>query len=84
LYRGKYAELDECPVCELSRYKFDYPKAMIIVDRNKRPHKKVVWYFPKRLFANEKSVELMRWHAKKHMNDGKAQTLSRWITVEGY
>ena len=76
LYHGKYAELDQCSVCELSRYKFDYPEAMTIVDQNKRPPKKVLWYFSiipclKRLFANEKIVELMRWHAKKHVNDGK-------------
>jgi hypothetical protein len=61
LYRDKYAELDQCLVCELSCYKSkDCPKAMTIVDRNKRPPKKVVWYFPiipclKRLFANEKN-----------------------------
>jgi hypothetical protein len=49
---------------------------MTIIDQNKRPPKKVVWYFPimprlKRLFANEKIAELMRWHAKERMNDGK-------------
>jgi hypothetical protein len=48
----------------------------MIVDWNKRPAKKVVWYLPiishlKRLFANEKIAKLMRWHAKKRMNDGK-------------
>jgi hypothetical protein len=47
LYRDKYVELDQCPVCELSRYKSeDCPEAMTIVDRNKRPPKKVVWHFP--------------------------------------
>jgi len=49
---------------------------MTIIDHNKRPPKKVVWYFPiiprlKRLFVNEKIVELMRWHAKKRVNDEK-------------
>ena len=47
LYRGKYAEYDQCPVCELSRYKCeDCPEAMTIAEKNKRPAKKVVWYFP--------------------------------------
>ena len=77
LYHGKYAELDQCSVCELSRYKFkDCLEAMTIVDQNKRPPKKVVWYFPiilllKRLFVNENILELMRWHAEKRVNDGK-------------
>ena len=76
LYHGKYAELDQCPVCELSRYKSNCPDAMTVVGQNKRPPKKVVWYFLiiprlKRLFANEKTAELMRWHAEKHVNDGK-------------
>jgi hypothetical protein len=58
LYHGKDAELDQCPVCETSRYKSDSIEATT-VNRNKRPPKKVVWYFPiipclKRLFANEK------------------------------
>ena len=82
LYHSKYAELDQCSVCELSRYKSeDCLEAMTIVDRNKRPPKKVVWYFPiiprpKRLFASEKTTELMRWHAKKRMNDGKLRHLA--------
>jgi hypothetical protein len=49
---------------------------MTIIDWNKRPPKKVMWYFPiipflKRLFANEKIVERMRWQAEKRVNDGK-------------
>jgi hypothetical protein len=76
-YHDKYVELDQYPVCELSHYKSkDCPKVMTIIDRNKRLPKKVVWYFPiilrlKRLFANEKTTELMRWHADKHVNDEK-------------
>ena len=78
-------------MCELSRYKFeDYLEAMTIVDRNKRPPKKVVWYFPiiprlKRLFANEKIAKLMRWHAEKRMNDGKLRHLadgSQWRAID--
>ena len=62
-------------MCKTSRYKSDFAQAMI-VDRNKRPPKKVVWYFPiilrlRTLFVNETIVKLMRWHAKKRVNDGK-------------
>ena len=32
LYHGKYAELDQCPVCELSCYKSDCLEVMTIVD----------------------------------------------------
>ena len=62
---------------------------MTIAEKNKRPAKKVVWYFPiiphlKRLFANEKTAELMRWHAKKRVNDGKLRQLadgSQWRAI---
>ena len=68
-------------MCELSCYESDCPEAMTIIDRNKRPPKKVVWYFPiiphlKRLFVNEKTAELMRWHAEKRVNDGKLRHLA--------
>jgi hypothetical protein len=63
---------------------------MTIIDQIKRPPKKVVWYFPiiprlKRLFANEKTTELMRWHAKKHVNDGKLKHPtdgSQWTAID--
>jgi hypothetical protein len=63
---------------------------MTIVDQNKRPPKKVVWYFPiiprlKRLFVNEKIAELMRWHATKRMNDGKLRHPadgSQWRAID--
>jgi hypothetical protein len=49
---------------------------MTIAEKNKRPPKKIVWYFPtiprlKRLFVNKKTAELMRWHDEKRVNDGK-------------
>ena len=63
---------------------------MTIVDRNKRPPKKVVWYFPiilrlRTLFVNEKTAELMRWHAKKCVNDGKLRHPtdgSQWRAID--
>jgi hypothetical protein len=65
----------------------------MIGDRNKRPPKKVVQYFPiipflKRLFANEKTTKLMRWHAKQRLNDGKVRhptDASQWRAINfGY
>ena len=45
-------------------------------DRNKRPPRKVVWYFPiipglKRWFVKAEMAKLMRWHAEDHLVDGK-------------
>jgi hypothetical protein len=48
-----------------------------------------MWYFPiipclKRLFANEKIAELMRWHEEKRMNEGKLRHLadgSQWRAI---
>lgn len=59
------------------RVRSESTKAMI-GDRNKRPPEKVVRYFPiipflKRLFANEKTTKLMRWHAEQRLNDGKVR-----------
>ena len=76
-------------MCETSRYKSDFAQAMI-VDQNKRPPKKVVWYFPiipclKRLFANEKTTQLLRWHVKKRVNDGKLRHPtdgSQWRAID--
>ena len=78
-------------MCELSCYNSeDCPKAMTIFDQNKRPLKKVVWYFPiiprlKRSFANKKIAELMRWHAEMHVNDGKLRHPadgSQWRAID--
>jgi len=75
LFRGDYAELDECPVCKASRYSLD-TAAKLKCKREKRPAAKVVWYFPiiprlKRLFANKETAKMMRWHAEECVNDGK-------------
>ena len=69
LYRGDYKDLDSCPMCKASRYKCS-SAVMMKGDRNERPPKKVVWYFPiiphlKRWFANAKNAKiipaLVRW-----------------------
>jgi hypothetical protein len=65
LYRGKYEDLDVCPMCSASRYKCPDSAMSMKGDRNKRPPTKVMWYFPiiprlKRLFANPKTAKLMR------------------------
>jgi len=75
LYRDDYKDLDSCPVCKTSRYKCS-SATMMKGDRNKRPPKKVVWYFPiiphlKRWFANAEMAKLMRWHAEDRLVDGK-------------
>jgi hypothetical protein len=42
LYRGKYVECDQCPVCELSRFKGeDRLEVMTIAEKNKRPSKRL-------------------------------------------
>ena len=61
LFRGDYADKDNCPECQASRWK--YPE-------RKRSAVKVLRYFPlaprlKRLFASRKTVENMQWHALK-------------------
>ena len=63
VYRKEYANLEECPVCGTSRYKFG----------RKAPHK-VVWYFPftprvQRYFADPKEAKLMRWHKERSNAD---------------
>ena len=69
IYRGKDANLKNCPVCKKSRYKRGREP---IEDSGEKVKggtpTKVVWYLPliprmRRLFANKKKAELMRWHA---------------------
>ena len=61
LFRGDYADMDNCPECQASRWK--YPERM-------KSTVKVLRYFPlaprpKRLFASRKRAENMQWHALK-------------------
>jgi len=62
-------------MCKASQYKCS-SAVMMKGDRNERPPKKVVWYFPiiphlKRWFANAEMAKLMRWHAEDRLVDGK-------------
>ena len=72
IYRKEYENLDKCPRCQASRFKRGREP---IEDAGKRVTKgtpaKVVWHLPltprlKRLFANKKDAQLMRWHATRH------------------
>ncbi|KAL6654637.1 hypothetical protein ACP70R_008102 [Stipagrostis hirtigluma subsp. patula] len=76
LYRGEFADLTECPECGTSCYKRrnDWGDDKV-ASKRKGPPRKVVWYFPiiprlKRLFANKKEAQLLRWHKEGRKNDG--------------
>ena len=81
MYRGEYADLTQCPVCGLSRYKrrqYGGDDASVSSRKRNGAPRKVMWYFPiiprlRRLFANSKEAELLCWHAKGkgRKNDGK-------------
>lgn len=63
LYRGMYAEYDECPTCGRSRWKV------------KKVPEKVLWYFPiiprlKRLYQSETTARNLRWHSESRITDG--------------
>jgi hypothetical protein len=72
IYHDKeYENLTKCLECQASRFKRGTEP---IEDGGKRVTSgmpaKVVWYIPviprlKRLFANKKEAELMRWHAAR-------------------
>ena len=73
LYRNEFEDLDACVVCKASRYKRGDDIGSN--RKKKRPPAKVVWYFPiiprlKRLFANTRHAELLRWHVEKRKKDG--------------
>jgi hypothetical protein len=91
LFRGEYAELDQCPVCGTHRYKRrndggdgDEGK------KSKGGPRKVVWYFPviprlKRLFANKNEAQLVRWHKEGRKNDAMIRHLTdsaQWRIVD--
>ncbi|XP_058775718.1 uncharacterized protein LOC131649992 [Vicia villosa] len=68
LYRGKdYENLDECPICEKSRWKENTKK-------NNVPNK-IVRYFPikprlQRLFMSKQIAQDMKCHKDKRIDDG--------------
>ncbi|XP_057248995.1 uncharacterized protein LOC130590530 [Beta vulgaris subsp. vulgaris] len=64
LYRNEYESLDDCPVCNTSRYK---KKVGIPA--------KVLWYFPiiprfRRMFSNPGDAEKLTWHHNGRTKDG--------------
>ncbi|XP_074337418.1 uncharacterized protein LOC141674606 [Apium graveolens] len=71
LYRGVNVDASECPKCRLSRWKLGKDgKIRINVPA------KVMWYFPiiprfKRMFKSPYTSELMTWHSKQRIEDGK-------------
>ncbi|XP_074338682.1 uncharacterized protein LOC141676833 [Apium graveolens] len=71
LYRGVNVDASECPKCRLSRWKLGKDgKIRINVPA------KVMWYFPiiprfKRMFKSPSTSELMTWHSKQRIEDGK-------------
>jgi hypothetical protein len=73
LYRGdEYKDLEKCPIYGLDQFycRKDDSDDENYNRRNGRA-KKVFWYFPtiphlKRLFANKKGSELLRWHKEKY------------------
>ena len=71
LYRGVNCNASECPKCHLSRWKVGKDGKIMV----NRPAK-VMRYFPiiprfKRLFKSPSTAELMTWHAKHRLQDGK-------------
>ncbi|XP_074283827.1 uncharacterized protein LOC141608364 [Silene latifolia] len=67
-----YNDLDECPRCKKSRYKF----RDTIEGRKKGGPAKTLWYLSiipwfERLFANPKDAEYMLWHDKGRKKDDK-------------
>ena len=67
LYWKEHENVEECPQCGESRWKYDEAK------RKKIPQK-VLRYFPlkprlQRLFTSSKTAEDMRWHKEKRLHD---------------
>lgn len=64
LFRNEYASLNECPKCNVSRYKKEFIPA------------KVVWYLPiiprfRRMFSSEVDAKHLTWHKYDRIRDGK-------------
>ena len=66
LFRGEFAELEACPLCEASRFK--------TVGQSRVPIK-VLRHFPlvprlRRMFSTPQLASLMTWHAENMSDDG--------------
>lgn len=67
LFRGEYADLDSCPICNESRYK---NHGSVKGKKNKPIARKVLSFLPiiprlQRLYLSSKMAEPMRWHKEK-------------------
>nr|XP_012567265.1 uncharacterized protein LOC101500949 [Cicer arietinum] len=75
LYRNEFEELNQCPVCGLSRYKVKNGDSNCDESAT-GPPAKVLWYLPiiprfKRLFVNVNDAKNIRWHADERQCDGQ-------------
>jgi hypothetical protein len=96
LFRGVYADMDNCPTCKFSRWKFtdsEQGTGVVVADVAKKKWLscKILWYFPlipllQRLFMNEEISTYMRWHKDKMIDDKKLRhpTNSRAWKVMNY
>ena len=96
LYRKEYANLHRCPSCKTSRYKRITNEENCHDDEDegggvvKGLPAKVAWYLPivprlKRLFANKKEANLMRWHSEGRKEDGMMRhpaDACQWRTID--
>ena len=85
LYRKEHSNLNKCPTCNASRYKFsddDDDEGDTVPNSNEKKKKKkkspakVIWYLPiiprfRRLFMNPKDAKLLRWHEDSRKKDNK-------------
>ena len=79
LFRGKYENLDSCPTCGESRWKYSEAQASASDSsgvQKKRIPRKILRYFPliprlQRLYMNETTSKYMRWHKEELVQDGK-------------
>ena len=78
LYREEYENVQQCPVCGLSRWKSNQNHDNNHAPTNKKckkvPHK-VLRYFPiaprlQRLYMSRKTAKDMRWHKEENVDDG--------------
>jgi hypothetical protein len=88
LFRNEDAMLEECHICETSRYKWndknidedDMGENKIV----KRVPAKVAWYLPiiphlRWLFVNKVNAELLQWHMRERKKDAMLRHPVDWI-----
>ncbi|XP_060213848.1 uncharacterized protein LOC132641015 [Lycium barbarum] len=82
LYRKKYADLEQCPKCGEKRWIVrkekdtdDEVASRNLTNKNKGISRKILQYFSliprlQRLYMTKQTVEDMRWHKNKRVEDG--------------